>query len=632
MAIVGDYTAQQMRNLILKFYPGTYSPTKLENVVLNWETRTTYSSMGNIGAAITAVENGPYQNSTYTYLKYCEEYIIGYGGYNIQILKGRCYYGGIRDLGTFIEGVRKITYSGMVDLPAAYGRVFAVNLSAAIRGFAYGDLPAFFRGVIERNLAAYIRAMSYVDLPADIAGLPPADLSAYIKPWPMKQLPANIYGWDIKDLSGALYAIQKGDLSATIGATGPRNLRVLLKGWAREVQANLGLSIRGFTFYDLPTTIRATYLKDLPGYLYAVAPQDITASIHGWQTLDLAAILTGVYGDYDLQASYLATYNFKNLGAIFKSAIATQVPYDLLARIKGYQTLDLKLYVEAIAAINLAASWNPIGNIRDLNALIVAKTIRLTSVLDVITMSHADLYGVINACFSSQIRDLAAYIRTVYKLDLGAVFIGKKYDTTIKNLPSKIGYADTYSYIDKLPLNITISTDSYRFINMLPIIIKIFKQDYNLGATIVGTYLYNNLPATVTGTWLEPHHFANTKNKERFYNRTYAGVKESLQLVELSFSSIVEEYLYSDVGTSAWKANKEDKWILDISSYIPQNISINVKRKLHKFKLLSDISRYVSVDDAVRAAIDYVTSYPVADISASIGSRGGFLNLSAQWT
>jgi len=91
-----------MRDLIIKiFILGATHQQLFGNVILNWESRTSHSDTGDISAAITALENGPYQDETYTYLKRCECYIVGYGVYGVQILKGRCYYGGIRDFRRF---------------------------------------------------------------------------------------------------------------------------------------------------------------------------------------------------------------------------------------------------------------------------------------------------------------------------------------------------------------------------------------------------------------------------------------------------------------------------------------------------------------------------------------------------
>jgi len=643
MAIVGDYTAQQMRNLILKFYPGSYTPQTFGNVVLNWQTRASYSSSGNLSAVISAM--GLYQDTTYTYLKYCEEYVVGYGQYGVQILKGRCYYGGIRDLAASYIMWAKPVYSDTSDLPAQIGRVFIEDFPASINVetpadlLAYikvltrleKDLPALIHGLDERFLPAQINAMITSSLPATVSPVPPVDLPAYIKTWPMEHLPASIYGWDELDLPAYLYAIQKGDLPAAINVVPPKDLGMILRGWVREATADLGAYIFGFAYEDLPAIIRATYLKDLPGYWYAVQPQDLPAYIRGWAEGNLTASLIGVYGAYDLRATITATENYKDLIARIKAVIATEVPRNLPASIIGWYAYNLGAYIKPTMSVDLSAYISSTGQISDLTATIISKTIRLTSVLDVITMSHLDLSAVINpSCIYTSFKNLSSYIRCIYKSDLWATILGKKYDTTSVNLIAKVGYADTYSYIDKLPLSIIISADSYRYIDKLPLIVKIFNGMRSLTASIIGTMMYSDLPVSITGDYLQPHDFENTKNKDRVYTRTYAGFFESLKLVEISFKSIVKDYFYSEAGATAWKVYRPDKWIVNIESYIPQNLSINVKRKLFRFKHLNDISIYGSIDEAVRDAIDYVTGEIYSDISARVNSHGGFLNLFAR--
>jgi len=387
MAIVGNYTPQQMRDLIIKFYPGSYTPGIFNNVILNWESRITHSDTGDISAAITALENGPYQDETYTYLKYCEQYIVGYGVYGVQILKGRCYYGGIRDLGASIDTFVKPVYSETKDLGVIIVRNFIVNLQAYLNifqtdtsdlsAFIHGwqeaclggiiarvfpeDLPAamsgelpanlqaylntvevgmsnlsaFIHGFQEANLSAYIRAMQITSLPASLTAVPPIDLPAYLKVWPMKYLSASIYGWDTLDLTSYIYSIQKGDLPAIIGGEPAKDLGTILRGWVREATKDLGTYIRGFAYEDLSAIIRSTYLKNLPAYLYSVAPVDIQASIYGWDQSDLLATLIGVYGDYDLRASIMSNNNYKNLIGILNPSIDTKIPFDLSAYIKG---------------------------------------------------------------------------------------------------------------------------------------------------------------------------------------------------------------------------------------------------------------------------------------------------------
>lgn len=642
MAVIGDYTLQQMRDLIIKFYPGSYTPGTFNNVIFNWTSKVTHSDTGNISAAITAVGNGPYQDEAYTYQKYCEQYIVGYSQYGVQILKGRCYYGGIRDLNAYVGVWEKMVYSGTKDLGAIIGCVFVEDLPASI-GIespsdlqAYlnifqtdtSDLSAFIHGFKEAYLPAYINCMRIFSLSALLTAVPPIDLPAYLKVWPMRQLPANVYGWDQLDLLANIYSIQKGDLPATIGGELAKDLGVILRGWVREATKDLGIYIRGFAYDDLPVTIRATYLKDLPAYLYSIAPVDITASIYGWDQLDLLAILVGVYGDYDLRASITPNNNYKNLISVLKPVAGHEIITYLPAYIKGVGSGYLRACIEANPVVNLGAYLNTIGQTANLAASIIPKVIRLTNVLSVITMEHMDLSAVINpSCIWSESRDLMAYLRTIYKSELGAVIIGEKYYTGSANLSAKIGYADRYSFIDRLPINVNIATQSYRYIDNLSLFISIFTHQVNLGASITGTYLYNDLSAYIVGSYLAPHHFYNVKNKQKVSKLNHSGVVEWFEMVELSFKSIVNDYFYSSSGKSAWKINRLDRWILNISSYIPQNLKLNTKRRLHKLKYMYDLKRFDSIDEAVRYAINFVTDYPEIDLTAYIKPSGGFRNI-----
>jgi hypothetical protein len=263
MAIVDNYTTQDMRNLIFKFYPGTYTPPKFGDVTLNWAVRPTYSSVGNIQATITALGDGPYHDYTYTYLKYCTTYVVGYGVYGVQILKQRCVYGGVRDLSGFIG------MHAPADLPAfIYGTLGNVkdlsgfidthppaDLPAYLKVFLsdYGDLPSSIHGWVEKDLPAYIRAVRYQGLPAFLNPVPPSDLPAYLKVWPMEHLPSYIYGWDIKDLAARINAYEYKDLPVYIDMHPWVNLPVYpLRVWAREVPVDLPAFLRALIYEDLP--------------------------------------------------------------------------------------------------------------------------------------------------------------------------------------------------------------------------------------------------------------------------------------------------------------------------------------------------------------------------------------------
>jgi len=583
------YTPQDMRNVILKIFPGSYTPPSFGNVVFNFTVIPSYKSSGDISASLECI------------------------------------------------------------LPV--------------------DLSAYLRVTWKKELPAYVNILMSDSLSASIGGETAPDLPAYLKVWPMKQLPTSIYGWGQLDLSAYIYSIQQGNLPAVIGVESPVNLGVILRAWAREVPKDLGAYIRGFGYKDLQGVIRATYLKDLPAYLYSIKPRDISASIYGYGLVDLSVYLNGVYGPYDLRASINITNNYKDLSAYLDPNTGVRKPYDLSAYIKGWNAGNLGAYIYATACVNLSAYLNVQGLIRDLSASIYPKTIRLTSVISVITMEHLDLSAVVNpSCIWSEPKDLAAYLRCVYKSDLGATLIGKKYDTGTANLYATVGHADTYSFIDKFPINVNITAKSYRFVDKFPIYFRFFKDTRTLAASITGTYLYEDMPASISGVYLDPHHFANVKNKQKVYKLSASGIAEWFEMVELSFKSIVKSYYYVKIADPykvweesnaqwvnsnlsqwvesdldqwvdsntfswtllediVWKADRLDKWILDISSYIPMNIKLGTKRKFHKLKYMYDLTRFSSIDEAVRYAIDFVTDYPEVDFPAYIYASGGYRNM-----
>jgi len=647
MAIIDDYTTQDMRNLIFKFYPGTYTPPKFGDVTLNWSVRPSYSSVGNIQASINALEGigGPFHDYTYTYLKECITYVVGYGVYGVQILKGRCTYGGIRDLSVFIDTWAKVIYSGTKDIPASINIVFPRDLSGFIGmhspvdllayvdviSQSYGDLPSFIRGLVEKNLPAFIRAMIYRGLPALLNPVPPSDLPAYLKVWPMKHLPSLIYGWDVKDLAARINAYEYKDLPVYIDMHPWINLPVYpLRVWAREVPVDLSVFIRPFAYGDLPGIIRAKYLKNLSGYLFPIVAVNLGATLHSWDLLNLSASIDAEYGPYDLQAIINGVEYLRYLPAYIKGMLETRVPRNLSANVRGWGGGDITASIAPIPSANLSAYLAAIGKVGNLSASIYPKLVRLTSIVSVSTMEHFDLSAIINPhCFYSEPRDLLAYINCVYKSDLGATILGKKYDTMVINLSASVGFAPFYTFKDKLPIILNVLTDSYFYVDKLPVGLHISDSIVDITAYINATPRYRDLSAYIDVVRLEDYHFDVVKNKEKVYNLDYMGVFESFETVELSFKSIVDEYLYSDAGSAAWKRNRIDRWILDIQSFIPANTALSIKRKLHKLKSLYDLSRAESIDEAVRLAIEYVTSYPYVNFPASINSMGGYVNFPA---
>jgi len=350
-----------------------------------------------------------YQHETVTFLKYCEHYIVGYSTHGVQIIKGKCHYGGIRDLGVNVGG----HYPG--DLPAWIGGVVFQNLPAEIIGIpatqevelpAYiaahppEDLSAYIDTHDPEDLSAYIRGFDYRDLsastyilqsqnlPAVIGAHLPEDLSGYIKPWPERDLPGYIYGWDTKDLGGYIKPGGYTDLPAIIGTHRPKNIKALIKGWVREATYDLSAVIRGFALpVDLSASINPTEMAQLPAYLFAIAPKDLIGNIHGWDTKDLQGIINIIQYPWNLPASINVTGGFRELPADIFGRKFDPLPTDLTAFI--YPTkgrIDLSAMVLINQARNLPAYIDTGRDIGNLIAEIYPKIIRLTGIISMITM------------------------------------------------------------------------------------------------------------------------------------------------------------------------------------------------------------------------------------------------------
>jgi len=308
------YTPDEMRNLILKFGNTGYGATSFGDVVFTFGARPTYTQTATMGATINATQTAsPYQDYTYTYLKHCPSYIVGYGKYGVQILKGRCVYGGIRDLAAEIVGLPDI-----------------LQMSNDLRGLMGAHIP--------------------VDLPADITGVlfhGTGNLGAYVdvEHTRVDFLDATIRGWNsgvIANLGAIVRPIHEtsDDFPAEMGAHAPRDLQALI---AAHSPSNLGAMVRvwasGST--DLGATIRPSYerVADLPAQIGTHVPGNLPALVGGHLAGNLGGILTPFrHGSVNLPATIRNWYSSSfNLAA----TIATHTPVGLEASVGGHTAGNL---------------------------------------------------------------------------------------------------------------------------------------------------------------------------------------------------------------------------------------------------------------------------------------------------
>lgn len=638
---MAGYTPPPKSNIPFNFDTGGYQSPDFNNISINFDTGAIQQQMANLRAAINVMPT--YQDQAYTFLRYCEQYIVGYSQYGVQIIKGKCHYGGIRDLGVRLGGdyprdlpafLRGVVYAnlpaeiiglettGTLDLggiidthpPEDLGAIIDLhdpeNLGGYIRGFAYKGLPATLNIVYARSL------------PATIGGHLPGDLPAYLKVWPQEDLPGDIHGWQEEDLTGEVNIIARQNLPAIIETHRPRNIRAWIKGWVREATYDLGAFVHSFALDDLGAFIRATEMAQLPGYLNPVPPRNLSAFIHGWQELDLGATIDGADYPWNLPASINVTGGFDNLPAEITSKAFVALPTDLRAYILVTQGVtDLTAAMSVQQARNLGAYIDPGQDIGNLAAEIYPKRIRLTGILNVVTMEHKDLSATISIpCFYSDLRDLTAYIRPVYQANLSASIYGKGYVYATKDLGASFGYAANTMVQDRLTVNIFIKPLGYRTEDKFVVNFNILRGGLSLAAAISGHQPPKDLPASIFGVDIRPYDFENWKGRERVFETNYTQELQDYQDVSIWFSTIVKDYFYSSYSDVVAKVDRTTHFVTKVASYFSPETSARLRKKLHKVKYLYDMRSFDTIDEAMRYAIWYVTTTPTAELGAYINS------------
>lgn len=666
------------------FLDGSYLKPKFGPLHFNFKT----VLPRDLSAAIQVmqIESAPYKDVAYTYVKNCPTYVVGYTDTGVQIIRGRCEYGGIRDLTASIDGSFK-TYStkdlealviGLVptDLPAYIGTDTPRDLAGIIgvrQSKVPRDLPSSVHGWVERYLAAiigeietprdleafikvtshgrsdlpasihswhtrYLQATTVAKLKYDLNGIispiPAGELRAYLKVWPQNDLSSYLRSWGAKNLSAFINQVYTKNLPANVHAVkdSKQDIWAKIKGIGK---GHLDLGVVTHIYHErfLSALVKAKYFNNFPAYVFPVLPKYIKASLRGWAVSFLSAQISPSVWPWDLTASINCSGGFKNLITNISPVQGSTIYRDLTAQTKSWVVEYLGASIGVEPAQVLWAYINCICGSLDLHASITPKVIRLTTVVDVITKVSKDISATINyLCFGTNSYDLSAYICSKYKEDLGAYIRGIT-SPVGQNFPAKIGYSCSYTEVDKLKLSINIYSSGYRVEDKIPLLFNTITAGSLLGAYIFGVRQNRNLPASIVGKKVSVYVYDRPiQNREYVLHTKYNGIFTSFKEVELAFKDIVRDYYYSDEGDYAWKSDRTEKWVLDVKSYLPTNVSLNIKRRLHKATMLYDLRKFNSVDEAMRWAIDYVTGQPLEDLQASLECRGEFRGLTSTIT
>jgi hypothetical protein len=417
----------------------------------------------------------------------------------------------------------------------------------------------------------------------------PTDLGASLKPYPQEDLTGSLYSWGEYDLSAYVKQIYSSNLNASLFGHYPfyYDLGARLTGVAHG-QKNLVAYARGVYKGDLTADINPIYIKDLPAFVRSVPSVNLSGNIYSWDLRDLTADITSTVYPWDLPASIYGRDSIYGLSATIYPTIASNVDKYLRASVYSWNHYSLSASLTGDNSPILTASIVPTGYSKDLHASLTPKRIHLTGIIPVMTMEHKDLSAIINVpCFYTGYSNLSGYLHTTYKSELVGIIRGMSLNTLSNDLPAKIGTTDSYSVVDKYRLSIIMSPADFMTEDKFRLTLSVLRNGLTLSASITGISHIQDLIASITGDEIPSFNYdRQPKNREKVIDRTYSGHLKSYEIVEFMFKSIVEDYYYSSDGDTAWKSNRLNRWALDVKSYLPKNILLNLKRRLHKSAVL----------------------------------------------
>lgn len=651
-----DYTTPPINNVPFTFSSKGYTSPSFGNIPFNFTP--TYVQTANLQSTISVM--GLYQDSTYTYLKGCPKVVVGFG-IGMQVIQLPCEYGGIRDIGSNIHGnpenrdlggyVYTISYFGSLDSYIKGTIRLSTDLASFVRPCipSSKDLGSAIRRLDHgiKNIPSYIRGWLGLGIPynlsSSIGAIPPVDLGSIMNIIDVSNMPATITGewWHgTKDLSSEIPSISSRhylDLKHTLHSWQLQDLA----GQARAMlPVDLGAILNAGTF-------GAT--KDLGGFITYFSPILLWSTIHGWDVKNLPAYLNGVYGPGDIRASI-----YPVLPADLKSIIHvyedTEVPIDLPSRLTSFYVKNLGGILRSIQPYDLGAYINAVGGAKDLPAYIIPKIIKISSIFKISLLEHKDLVSVINCfCASSDYKDLPAYTYAISKKDLRSYILGWRGDMAdnVKDLRFYINTGDYYVE-NKIDISSAITiTPRYSELDVrfnsagvsktLNYIDASFTTKYHLdlSAYINGEMRYTDLNSRITA--FVPYNYTtlpewvNPKTREVFINLTRFE-QRTVRFVDLMFDAVgndMMQYFYVEDENKVYKSSKDKKWTLWFTGYSRTTDEIKEKYAIRR-KVLFDLTKYDTVDEAVRDLMTRVAEYNKINLTSSIsGSLPNHMDLNS---
>lgn len=504
---MAEYLPPESTKLPFNFTTQGYASPGSTSILFDFAPQGTF---GTLKAAVNVMQ--PYWYTTHTYAKSCPKYVVGYGSGGVQIIKGRCLYGGIRDLQGIITGLPK--------------------------GLTTSTLPVYINSVLNNNqsdLSLYCYAIS------------PSNLSAYSETHLPKDIRGYISGVKKKDsgnLSTFIDTHSPGTIHSYIGVHLPATLRSSLTVLKHKssgdinslIDTHLSISLSGNISADYPRNIHASLrscrqeIKDLNTYITVIknkSLQYMSSIISAHLPTVLGASIKIIRSDYANLPSSIKLWTDNNLNSTIDAHRWGSLNAIVGSFGKGVGDLNSYIFVEkykGYSSVTSEISTHTFGNLK----------FNITGV-------KSDLCNIPSSVHGFEIAYLNATIDTHSSVNIGSSIKG--WYSTYKNLRGTIRSWYTNNY-----QNLSTAVDSH-----FPVYLQ----------SVIGTHQPSNMLSFIGGH-IHNHIYSIIRSWHRNLDKYLMGNIRGWQ--SNTISSTIGGHLHSNLNMylRVWQSNIT----IDFPSYI----------------------------------------------------------------
>jgi hypothetical protein len=643
------YTPPQSNNIPFTFSVDGYSPPDYNSVDFNFS-----FLLANISSQVEILQL--YYDEPHTVAKECKS-IVSTDGHSIEVNKLRCEYSSIIDFRSSIISLRGISNIGSYVTPssALSSDVLSYINVISLRGNIYSyvkttiegnsDIPTHVKPTIsslsdlssyvnaefaKRNMVSSVNIISVSGIVSRINAVlntSSADIVSYTK---------SFYrNWN--GVLSEVGLIEVSDVQSTVLTELNKDLCEVasyIRTWGSDYSL-IHSRIHSFEYIDFKSFINAMSTSDIISHVnsfslasitstvFSVKHANIFSTVHGFSFRGIMSVVNLERSSYDIMA--MVTINApSDLKSIVSSFGSIEDSRDVQSYVSSFNVETLPSEVFVGPGADLVSSIILRGKTSDILSIVTPKIVHIKKSFLINLLDSVDLYSVVNTgCVHSMAKDLSTTLYSFDSRDLFSyVFSGDTADHDIMSyincddilvedcigivyIPTK-KYSTIHLGINSRQAGITFDAINVVYNQHLTTDFKsAVNSVLNCGSKDIATTL-----KCTTDKVEHTNYYVDKKVIDLSMNK-FNWRKE----IDIFFSSQIREAFYFEAEKKVYK--KSGNWVIKVIGFSHiKNSGIERGKVRHKY--IFDLSKYNTIDAAIRDAIKRVSEFDSNDLRSTV--------------